>query len=114
MMEQSPSVSVIPASGMPVQWQVGGSGPSTPEDCIRKKLFDLGEESEDGELNQWTSSSEYFSQSSHDNSCAMSDGFSQTNLFDDSPSATVCVCGMCISVCVCVCVGVCVRVRVSE
>ena len=91
IMEQSPAVGVIAANGVAVQWKIGGSGPSTPEDCVRKKLFDLAEDPEDGELNQWTSSSEYFSQSSHDNSCAMSDGFSQTNLFGDSPSTAVCV-----------------------
>ena len=86
-----------------VQWQMDESVLSTPEDRVKKKLFDLDDDGEDVELNQWSSSSEYFSQSSRENSCSMSEGFSQSNLFDDSPSTKVCV-----TVCVCVCVCVCV------
>lgn len=72
-----------------MEWKIGEDIPSTPEFCVRKKLFDLEEGKEDGELSPWTSSSEYFSQSSHENSCSMSERFSQTNLFDDSPSTKV-------------------------
>ena len=93
MMEQSPEAVILSSDRkVSVQWRIGESVPSTPEDCVRKKLFDLDEAGEDGDLSQWTSSSEYFSQSSHENSCVMSEGFSQTNLFDDSPSTKVCVC----------------------
>ena len=84
---------------------------STPEDRVKKKLFDLDDDAEDVELNQWSSSSEYFSQSSRENSCSISEGFSQSNLFDDSPSTKVCATVLCVCVCVCVCVGVCVCVR---
>ena len=92
-MERSPTPGG-PANDVAVRWQVGESVLSTPADCVRKKLFDFNE---DGEFNQWSSSSEYFSQSSHENSCNVSEDFSQVNLFEDSPSTKVCVC-----VCVCV------------
>ena len=82
-----------------IQWQMDESILSTPEDRVKKKLFDLDDDAEDVESNQWSSSSEYFSQSSRENSSSMSEGFSQSNLFDDSPSTKVCMC-----VCVCVCV----------
>ncbi len=57
----------------------------TPEDCVRKKLFDqeaAAVEEKDSELNHWSSSSEYFSQSINDASCLS--GESHTNLFDEN------------------------------
>ena len=88
-MDSSPAASSSAFNGLPIRWQMDESILSTPEDCVKKKLFDLDDGAEDVELNQWSSSSEYFSQSSRENSCSMSEGFSQTNLFDDSPSTKV-------------------------
>lgn len=73
-----------------VQWRMGVSVHSPTEYCVRRKLFDLNEATEDEEMSQCTTSSEYFSQSSHENSYVVSDGFSQTKLFDDSPLTKVC------------------------
>lgn len=62
----------------------------TPEDCVRKKLFDQQEaaaveEKDSSELNHWSSSSEYFSQSINDASCLSGlSGESHTNLFDEN------------------------------
>lgn len=67
-----------PMSGVSLRgkWTFDG----TPEDGVRKKLFELEvAAADDNELNQWSSSSEYFSQSANDVSC-----LSDTNLFDES------------------------------
>ena len=88
-MEESPTAGTDSSAhrvSATVQWRIGVS-PSNPEYCVRKKLFDLDE---GGEMSQCTS--EYFSQSSHENSYVISDGFNHSNLFDDSPLTKVCSC----------------------
>ena len=81
MVEASPSL--VPST-VKDKWMFNGSS-STPEDGVRKKLFDFEAEEDDNAMNQWSSSSEYFSQSGLDSSC-MSGRNQSSNLFaENSP-----------------------------
>lgn len=68
-MESPSPVPSTPISGLSLQGK--WSFKLTPEESVRKKLFELdaAATADDGELHQWSSSSEYFSQSANDPSC---------------------------------------------
>ena len=76
-----------PHSRVSICWNSASPKITTPEPediTVRKKLFGfdcVGEE--DGDTNQWSSSSEYFSQSSIENNSGFSEG-GNTNMFDEN------------------------------
>ncbi len=85
-MMESPSPTPCPVPSTPIsglslhgKWTFHSCTPA--EDGVRKKLFELEAAAADDD-NQWSSSSEYFSQSAHEASCLS--GESQTNLFDEN------------------------------
>ena len=88
LMDSSSPVPSTPINGVSLQGK--WSFPCTPDDCVRKKLFEQepaveDEDNNDSELKRWSSSSEYFSQSNIDASCLS--GESPTNLFDENSPA---------------------------